>query len=254
MDVSPSDANSAARFAAKRSELEVLAREGEHERGAAAAIELVGLVSELRELGEGGLAAAEQALEIITELARVDGPRYLPALAGATEELGRCCQQAHQYDRAAAAFAQAVDAVKIIVASVPSAQPGLIELMSSHALALALAGELEQAYAVAGEFVALAREHLPHMLPLLTGGLVFMADLAEDLERATDGLAHLAEGLRVLAAAADTGLPGAESAAERLAVRLRATAEGLGSQLPDDLAALVDRLAPEPGDESSNAS
>ena len=199
------------------------------------------------------MAQAEQAFRMVAELTRLEAVRYLPALSRVLAEFGRCCRQVQQFERAAAMFGSATEAVKIQLASkrvegpeaeVLACELELIELMSSQALALAQSDHLPLAYEIAGEFVVLARARLPHTLPLLTGGLAFMADLADDLGRPRDGIEHLIEGLRVLAVGSAEGLPGAEAAAARLGGRLRSAADALEFELSADVAALLTKLAP----------
>lgn len=172
------------------------------------------------------LEPAEQALRIVTKLASEDAPRYLALLAHLTDSFGRCCQLLRQFDRAAGAYEQAV-AGYVILAELGSERERLqlAEVMSRLALALAQVGQLEQAYAVASAFVEHARELLPSSLPLLTGGLLFLADLAGDLERPSERLAHLREGVSVLDRAVEAGLPGAHEAAARMAQALHEATE-----------------------------
>lgn len=200
---------------------------------------------------------AEQVFRVVAGLTRVEAVSYLPALARSLAEFARCCQQSKQFERAAGMFGSAVDAQKILLASkrVDEGQPEssdaelaaaleLIELMSSHALVLAQAEELTQAYEVATEFVELARGRLPRSLPLLTGGLLFMADLSSGLGRPNDAVEHLIEGMRVLGAAIDKGFPGSVDAGRRLAARLRTAATAAEFQLPEDISLLLTTLAP----------
>src|SRR5690606_27482861 len=127
-----------------------------------------------------------------------------------------------QFERAAAAYEQAVSG-HAILAELGSDRErlGLAEVMSRHALALAQVGQLEQAYRVAEEFVAHARELLPRSLPLLAGGLMFLADLAGDLDRPSERVVHLRDGVRVLERAVEQELPGAREAASRMREALR---------------------------------
>ncbi|PRP91347.1 hypothetical protein ENSA5_56130 [Enhygromyxa salina] len=228
----------------RRREAEAAAQTGDHDAALAAVDEVFSLVAVLRERDrvDEALVAAEQSLALVTALARADALRYLPALAHATAELGRCCQRARQFERAAAALEQAVQASRILAAADPTgARLTLLEVMSSYALALAQSDQLERAYAVAAEFIGLARGQLPAALPLLTGGLAFQADLATDLGRPLDGLAHLVEGLRVLDQAAQDELPGARGAAARMAAALRRAAEDAELELPEDVVELLER-------------
>ncbi|PRP96328.1 hypothetical protein [Enhygromyxa salina] len=169
------------------------------------------------------LDPAERALRLITTLARNDPPRYLPLLTRATDNLGRCYQQLRQFERAAAAYEQATAGYAILIDLPGSTAPEhlqLAEVMSRHALALAQIGELERAYTVATAFVERGRELLPRSLPLLAGGLLFLADLAEDLGRQHERIAHLTDGVQLLERAAQDELPGAREAASRMATAL----------------------------------
>jgi tetratricopeptide (TPR) repeat protein len=168
------------------------------------------------------LDPAERALALITKLAREDAPRYLALLARSTDNFGQCCQQLRQFERAAAAYEQAASG-HAILAQLGSDRErlALAEVMSRHALALAQSGQLEQACRVAGGFVAHARQLLPRSLPLLAGGLMFLADLAGDLERPSERVAHLADGVRELERAVEQDLPGAREAASRMTAALR---------------------------------
>ncbi|KIG13712.1 hypothetical protein DB30_07558 [Enhygromyxa salina] len=172
------------------------------------------------------LPPAEQALQLVTKLAHDDAPRHLALLARLTDNLGRCCQQLRQFQRAAAAYEQAA-AGYAILANLPgsggsdSDRLQLAEVMSRHALALAQIGQLDQAYAVATAFVEHGRELLPRSLPLLTGGLLFMADLAGDLGRPSERVTHLRDGVQLLERAIKAGLPGASEAAARMHAALR---------------------------------
>jgi tetratricopeptide (TPR) repeat protein len=210
------------------------------------------MVARLRaEVGDGmALQQAEQVFRLVAGLTRVEAVSYLPALARSLAEFARCCQQSRQFERAAGMFGSAVDAQKILLASKQVEQGDdelaiaieLIELMSSQALALAQADQPAQAYEIATEFVELARGRLPRSLPLLTGGLLFMADLASDLGRPRDAAEHLVEGMRVLGAAIQEGLPGAEDAGRRLATPLRKAAAAAEFELPEDVALLLTKL------------
>jgi tetratricopeptide (TPR) repeat protein len=245
--------------AALRGKIESLARAGRHPEAGELACECVLMVGRLRgEIGNAmALQQAEQVFRVVAGLTRVEAVSYLPALARALAEFARCCQASRQFERAAGMFGSAVDAQKILLASkhVEDGQVEqsegelaialeLLELMSSHALALALANQPAQAYEAATEFVELARGRLPRSLPLLTGGLLFMGDLASDLGRPQDAAAHLVEGMRVLGAAIREGLPGAEDAGRRLAARLRTAATAADFELPEDVALLLTTLAP----------
>lgn len=245
--------------AAQRGKVQSLARAGRHPEAGELACECVAMVGRLRaEVGNAmALQQAEQVFRLVAGLTRVEAVSYLPALARALAEFARCCQQGRQFERAAGMFGSAVEAQKILLASKRVDQEQseqrdaelavaleLIELMSSHALSLAQAKELAQAYEAAAEFVELARGRLPRSLPLLTGGLAFMADLASDLGRPNDAVEHLFEGMRVIGAAIDQGLPGAEDAGQRLAARLRKAAAAAEFELPEDVALLLTTLAP----------
>jgi tetratricopeptide (TPR) repeat protein len=187
------------------------------------------------------LEPAEQALLVVTKLAHEDAPRYLALLARLTENLGRCCQQLRQFDRAAAAYEQAVGGFAILAElGAERDRLALAEVMSRHALALAQIGQLEQAYLVAGRFVGIGRELLPGSLPLLVGGLQFLADLAGDLERPAERVAHLVDAVRVLERAVEQGLPGANEAASRMAAALREASVATGVPVP---AGLLERLS-----------
>jgi tetratricopeptide (TPR) repeat protein len=216
------------------------------------------MVGRLRaEVGNAmAIQQAEQMFRVVAGLTRVEAVSYLPALARALAEFARCCQQSGQFERASGMFGSAVEAQKILVASKRVEQGSaeqtdaelvvtleLIDLMSSHALALAKANQLAQAYEAAAEFVELARGRLPRSLPLLTGGLVFMGDLANDLGRARDATEHLVEGMRVLGAATEQGLPGAADAGRRMATRLREAATAADFELPEDVASMLTKLA-----------
>lgn len=270
--------------AAQRGKVQSLARAGRHPEAGELACECVTMVSRLRaEVGDGmALQQAEQVFRMVAALTRVEAVSYLPALARSLAEFARCCQQSRQFERAAGMFGSAVDAQKILLASkrvdegrvdegrvdearVDAGQVDtgqevagqvdqgdaelavaieLIELMSSHALALAQADQLAQAYEAASEFVELARGRLPRSLPLLTGGLLFMGDLASDLGRPRDAAEHLVEGMRALGDAIGQGLPGAEDAGRRLGARLRQAAASAEFDVPEDVALLLTTLEP----------
>jgi tetratricopeptide (TPR) repeat protein len=249
----------ARQVAAKRGKVESLARAGRHPEAGELACECVAMVGRLRaEVGNAmAIVQAEQVFRVVAGLTRVEAVSYLPALARALTEFARCCQQSKQFERAAGMFGSAVEAQKILLASklVEQGQTEqseaelavaleLIELMSNHALALAQADQLGQAYEVAGEFVELARGRLPRSLPLLTGGLLFLGDLASDLGRPRDAAEHLVEGMRALGAAIGQGLPGAEEAGRRMATPLRKAATAAEFDLPEDVALLLTKLAP----------
>jgi hypothetical protein len=247
----------ARRCAAQRTRVQSLAQAGLHEQACAAVLETVTLVGRVRAEAPSGSAEpvkqAEHMFRLVAELTRIEAVSYLPALPRVLAEFGRCCRQAGQYERAAGMFGSAVDAVKIQLASrraggreadILACELELMELMSSHALALAQAGMLAQAYDLASEFVEIARGRLPHSLPLLTGGLAFMADLADDLGRPREGVEHLIEGVRVLGVGAADGLPGADAAGARLASRLRDAAAAVEFELPEDVASMLTKLAP----------
>jgi tetratricopeptide (TPR) repeat protein len=264
----------ARQVAAKRGKVESLARAGRHPEAGELACECVAMVGRLRaEVGNAmAIVQAEQVFRVVAGLTRVEAVSYLPALARALTEFARCCQQSKQFERAAGMFGSAVEAQKILLASkrvdqgrvdqgrvdqgrVDQGQTEqseaelavaleLIELMSNHALALAQADQLAQAYEVAGEFVELARGRLPRSLPLLTGGLLFLGDLASDLGRPRDAAEHLVEGMRALGAAIGQGLPGAEEAGRRMAAPLRKAATAAEFDLPEDVALLLTKLAP----------
>ncbi len=246
----------ARRCAAQRTRIHSLAQAGLHEQACAVVVDAVAMIGRARvDAGSATepMAQAEQMFRLVADLTRVEAVSYLPALARAVAEFGRCCRQAGQYERAAGMFGSAVDALKIQLATkraaaseaeVLACELELIEVLSSQALALAQAEALAAAYDVAGEFVELARGRLPHSLPLLTGGLAFMADLAADLGRPREGIQHLIEGMRVLGAAMSEGLPGTEEAAARLANRLRTAAGALEFELPADVSALLTTLTP----------
>jgi hypothetical protein len=244
--------------AAQRGKVSSLARAGRHPEAGDLACECVLLVGQLRTAVGNAMAIqqAEQLFRLVASLTRIEAVSYLRPLARSLAEFARCCQQSGQFERASGMFGSAVDAQKILLASKRVDQGDadelstaieLIELMSSHALTLAQANQIAQAYEVCGELVELARGRLPRSLPLLTGGLAFMADLAGDLGRPRDGIEHLVEGMRVLGAAIGEGLPGAEDAGKRLATRLRtavAAAESAEVELPEDVASLLTTLTP----------
>jgi tetratricopeptide (TPR) repeat protein len=240
--------------AAQRGKIQSLARAGRHPEAGALAVECVPLVGRLRaEAGNAmALQQAEQLFRLVASLTRVEAVSYLPALSRTLAEFSRCCQQAGQHARAAGMFGSAVEAQKILLASKQASEGEddlavaieLIDLMSNHALALAKSEQLTEAYEVAREFVELGRGRLPRALPLLTGGLAFMADLASDLGRPRDGIEHLVDGLRLLGAATVEGLPGARDAGVRMAGRLRTAAAATQFELPDDVASLLTTLAP----------
>jgi tetratricopeptide (TPR) repeat protein len=249
----------ATQCAAHRGKVQSLARAGRHPEAGELACECVTMVGRLRvEVGDAmALQQAEQVFRMVAGLTRVEAVSYLPALSRSLAEFARCCQQSRQFERAAGMFGSAVDAQKILLAScrVDEGQVEqldaelaialeLIELMSSQALALAQADQLAQAYEVAAAFVELARGRLPRSLPLLTGGLLFMADLATDLGRPRDAAEHLIEGMRVLGAAIDQRLPGAREAGQRLATPLRKAAAAAEFELPEDVAAILTTLGP----------
>lgn len=244
------------RCAAQRTRIQSLAHAGLHEQACAVVLDTVAQIGRARTEAETSSAEpmkqAEQMFRLVADLTRLEAVSYLPALARSVAEFGRCCRQVGQYERAAAMFGSAVDAVKIHLASkraggseseVLACELELSELISNQALALAQAGALDQAYELAGELVELGRSRLPHSLPLLTGALAFMADLAEDLGRQGEGIEHLVEGMRVLGAAREAGLPGVDEAGARLAKRLLAAANAAKFELPDDVAALLTTLA-----------
>lgn len=245
------------RCAAQRTRVNSLAQAGLHEQACAVVLDIVAVIGRARVDAPRGstepLAQAEQMFRLVADLTRVEPVSYVPALARVVAEFGRCCRQVGQYERAAGMFGSAIDAMKIQLASkraggneaeILTCELELIEVMSNQALALAQGEALAHAYDVAAEFVELARGRLPHSLPLLTGGLVFMADLAGDLGRPQEGIEHLIEGMRVLGAAVGEGLPGAEAAGARLAERLRAAVSATKFELPADVAALLTKLAP----------
>jgi tetratricopeptide (TPR) repeat protein len=241
--------------AAQRGKIQSLARFGRHPEAGQLACETVPLVARLRlEAGDAmALQQAEQLFRLVASLTRVEAVSYLPALARSLAEFARCCQQAKQFERAAGMFGSAVEAQKILLASKRVDEEGndelataieLIDLMSSHALALAQADQPAQAYEVATEFVELARGRRPRSLPLLTGGLAFMADLAGDLGRPREGFEHLIEGMRVLGASIVEGMPGAAPAGARMAERLRKASAAGEFELPEDVASLLTTLTP----------
>lgn len=247
----------ARRCAAQRTRVQSLAQAGLHEQACAVVIEAVAVIGRVRaDAGVGSsepMKQAEQMFRLVADLTRIEAVSYLPALARSVAEFGRCCQQAGQYERAAGMFGSAVAAMKIQLASkrvgaseaeVLACELELIAMMSSQALALAQADQLDRAYELAGEFVTLARGRLPHSLPLLTGGLAFMADLAGDLGRAREGVEHLIEGMRAIAAAIEQGLPGATDAGTRLAGQLRTAVSTVEFPLPDDVASMLTTLPP----------
>lgn len=200
------------------------------------------LSSVLRGRGRTGeaLESAEQAMRVVARLARDDAAQHLALLSRLTDNLGRCCQRAAQYDRAAAAYEQAVGGYRILAEFQPEVHGlTLVEEMSRHGLALAQCGQLDEAYGVAGDFVERGRELLPRSLPLVTGGLMFMADVASDLGRPDARLDHLGDGVRLLGVAIDDELPGAQEAQTRMLEALREAAEAPGVELPADLADLL---------------
>lgn len=239
------------RCEARRRELEAEGRAGRVELASAAAFELIEEITALRRVDvELALDVACETLDAVIELTRAEAVRYLPVLARATEALARCAQQAGRYEQAVAAFTQAIEAQRILVASgaasaeATPAELELLELMSSRALALAQTGQLASAYAAAAAFVERARQRLPRSLPLLTGGLAFMADLAGDLGKPEAAQAHLVEGLRALELAVDQGLPGAGPAAARIAERLSELARSSGGEPSPAVAELLTKFAP----------
>jgi tetratricopeptide (TPR) repeat protein len=150
--------------AAKRARIESLARAGRHPEAGELACECVLMVARLRgEIGNAmAMQQAEQVFRVVAGLTRVEAVSYLPALARSLAEFARCCQASKQFERAAGMFGSAVDAQKILLASkrVEDGQVEqsegelvlaleLLELMSSHSLALAQADQLAQAYAAA---------------------------------------------------------------------------------------------------------
>lgn len=197
----------------------------------------------LRSLGRHAEAveAAEQALTIVARLAHHDAVRYLLVLARLTENLGRCYQQARRFDRAAAAFEQAVAAFAILARTQPHAHGiTLIQAMSNHALALAQSGEIERAHAVALSTLELAeREPGWGLLPLITGSRQFLADLSVDRGRPEEAFEHLVAGMRLLREAIAEQLPGAAEAAMRLGASLQELCEAQGLAVPEDLAAML---------------
>lgn len=239
--------------AAQRGKVESLARAGRHPEAGVLACECVAMVGRLRiEVGNAmAIQQAEQMFRVVAGLTRIEAVSYLPALARALAEFARCCQGSRQFERAAGMFGSAVDAQKILLASKGAESDDelataleLIDLMSSHALALAQADQLAPAYEVATQFVELARGRLPQSLPVLTGGLAFMADLATDLGRPRDAAEHLVEGMRVLGAAIGQGLPGAMDAGRTLAARLQKAVAAAEFELPEDVASLLTTLGP----------
>ncbi|MFO7562845.1 MAG: tetratricopeptide repeat protein [Enhygromyxa sp.] len=195
----------------------------------------------LRSLGrsEEALESAERALELVAGLASRDPAAHLLPLAQLTHNLGRCYRQAQRFDRAAAAFEQAVGGYRILAQAHSEAHGGaLVEVMSDHALALAQVGELERAHALASATLELA-ERSPGwgLLPLITGIRQLLADLALDLGRPREALEHLLAGMRLLDAAIAERLPGATGAAAKLAASLRELCEAQGFSMPEELAA-----------------
>ena len=182
------------------------------------------------------LERAEQALRIVTKLAREDAPRYLALLARLTDNFGRCCQRLDQFERAAEAYEQAVHGYAILAElGTDRDRLELAEVMSRQALALAQIGQadqLERAHVVASAFVELSRELLPCSLPLLAGGLLFLADLAGALDRPSERVAHLADGVRVLERAVELDMPGAGEAAARMNQALRDAVTATGLPMP----------------------
>jgi tetratricopeptide (TPR) repeat protein len=198
---------------------------------------------QLRALGrvDEALEPAQQAVELITQLARRDPILHLHPLARLTNNLARAYQHAQQFDRAAAMFEQAVEGFRILADAQPHVHGVmLIEVMSNHALALAQLGELERAHKVAVATLELAeREPGWGLLPLVTGTRQFLADLAGDLGRPDEALEHLVAGMRLLRKASIEQLPGVPEAITRLAASLRVLCETRGLTPPDDLAALL---------------
>ena len=200
------------------------------------------LSAALRDAGHPSeaLEPAEQALRVVAKLAARDPTAHLALLIQLTDNLGRCCQRLQKYERAAAAFEQAVGGYRILAEFEPDAHGlELVDEMSRHGLALAQSGQLESAYAVADDYVARGRELLPRSLPLVTGGLMFMADVAGELGRTDDRVGHLGDGVRLLDDAAHNALPGAAAARTRMLAALREAASEANVDLPPDLAGLV---------------
>jgi hypothetical protein len=187
--------------------------------------------------GDEAVEFAERAVEIATWLARQDGVGYLHTLARMTHGLGRSYRQARRFDRAAAAFEQAVAGYRILAEDQPHTHRGtLIEVMSDHALALAQVGELERAHAVALTALELAEHESGWgLLPLIIGTRQLAADLDLDLGRPRDAFEQLVAGMRLLNQAIDERQPGAVEAATRLGASLRELCEGQGLALPEGL-------------------
>lgn len=201
------------------------------------------LANLLRSLGRANEAIepAEQAIGLITRLAQRDAVRYLHPLARLTNNLARAYQQTQQFERAAPLFEQAVNGFRILAQARPHAhRVTLMQVMSNHALALAQLGELARAHASALATIEMAeREPGWELLPLITGGRQFLADLALDLGRPDEALEHLLAGMRLLQAAIAEQLPGTHEAAARLGASLRELCRSHGFSLPGDVAAIL---------------
>ena len=187
------------------------------------------------------LEPAGHAVAIVGQLAREDAVRYIYPLARMTNNLGRCMQQAEQFERAAPIFERAVEGFRILARAHPRAhQTTLIQVMSNYALALAQAGQLDEAHRVATESVGLARE-VPELISLVVGGLRFMADLSLELERPEDAVRHLTEALGLLE-------PLLDEHEEVLAMARAVGSELLSANaevelvLPDEILDLLERL------------
>lgn len=201
------------------------------------------LASSLYSLGrtDEAIEPAERAVELITRLARQDPIRYLHSLARLTGNLARHYQQAQRFDRAAALYEQAVDGLRILAHTRPHVHGvPLIQLMCSHALALAQSGELERAHAVARTAVELAeREPGWGLVLLIAGTRQFLADLAVDLGRSDEAIEQLVAGMRRLGKAIPQDVLGARETAMRLGEGLRELCESQGLAMPDDVAAML---------------
>ena len=206
--------------------------------------ELLELVARLRREGSAldALEASQQALRAIHRLAEARPWESLPALVRATEELGRCSRRAGRHEDAVRAFSQSLDSLRLLHDTRPEAglELALAESLTELALAAAICGRLDPAHDHALESVAIARAQLPGGLPLLSGSLVLLADLARDLGREAEARDHVEEVLALLLRAVEESLPGASAAGRRLLQRLR-RGEML-EDLPEDAQALARRL------------
>ena len=215
-----------ARLEACERAVESSAAQGESAQALEQLLEGATLLASLRRVDVAlSVELAAGLVELATCLAREDGPRYLPGLVALTEQFARSCQRCGLLGRAADSYAQAVEGAKLLALAEHAdagAQLALLELMSQRALCLAQLGRLDAARELGLRVVELGRGQLWRSLPVVSGALVFLADLEQGLGCAPGPEARLSEALELLEAAVAADQPGAQEAAAKLRARLEA--------------------------------